>query len=99
MPNIADMKYGFESSGVSAYLEEVRASSLETASEHAEDISKIKSALEDTWEGKSREKYLVNLAQDVKKFQDALLGLYNAFEKEVANTAVNMKEFDENLIK
>lgn len=99
MPSIGDMQYGFETAGIETYIEEVRANSLEKAQNDADDISEIRSALDATWEGASKDAYLAGLVQDIAKFKEALANLYTGFVTEVHNASESMKNFDSNLIK
>lgn len=99
MPTINEMQYGFDAAGIESYVEEVKAKSLEAAKEAAKETAPIKDALDQVWDGESKDKYFENLNADVNKFCEALDDLYAGFTTEVSNAAMVMKEHDKNMIK
>ena len=99
MPNISEMSYGHDVSGLETYLADIKSNSLKAASEAAANTNVIRTALDETWEGNAKYDYLNNLREDVQHFQAALESLYDSFVQEVNNAAKAMHDFDEHLIK
>ena len=61
MPTIGDMSHGFDAAGVDNYLEEIKSIVLNQAGEKVKDITLIKTACEQNWEGVAREQFVANV--------------------------------------
>lgn len=99
MPTIGDLEYGYNTEGVEAFIEAIKANALNKASEAVKNISKIKEACENNWEGKSRENFVHNLEQDSQYVADQFERLYGILVKEINQISVAMQNKDGELIK
>lgn len=91
-------EYGFDSQGVENLLAEIRGVVITQAADDAiKELSQIKTACNENWQGESREVFLKRLEEDANAFSNSLKELYNAFEKEIMNAAFNFNNFDKNL--
>lgn len=99
MPSISDMQYGYDTAGVSEYLEAIKSEALQLAKEAVLDVSEIKSCCEENWEGKARENFVVNLEKDAKHVSEQFDALYNVLVAEVNSLNAAMANKDEELIK
>lgn len=98
MPAISEMSYGYDSTGVSNYLEDIKAELLTQAQADIEDVSSIETACNTHWEGKSKDAFLVNLKKDAKHVSDQFGVLYNVLVSEVNSVQAAMANKDEELI-
>lgn len=99
MPTIGDLEYGYNTEGVEAFIEAIKAQALNEASEAVKNISKIREACENNWEGKSRENFIHNLEQDSQYVADQFERLYGILVKEINQISVVMQNKDGELIK
>lgn len=99
MPTIGDLEYGYNTEGVEAFIEAIKANALQKAGEAVKNISKIKEACENNWEGKSRENFVHNLEQDSQYVADQFERLYGILVKEINQISVAMQNKDGELIK
>jgi len=99
MPTISDLQYGYDNSGLEAYLEEIKAMFLDEAKTRVEDISAIKTCCENEWEGKARENFVANLEKDSKHVGEQFEALYQVLVNEINSLNAAMANKDEELIK
>ncbi len=99
MAEISGMEYGFDAAGVSNYINEVRVKLLNTASNRLKDYSKIKSILEEEWNGQARDNFLSNLENDVEHVIEQFAKLIEVFENEVNSVQAAIAHKDQELIK
>lgn len=98
MPTIKELQYGYNTEGVEAFIEAIRAKALNEASETVKDISKIREACENNWEGTARENFINNLTQDSQYVSDQFERLYDILIREINSISVAMQNKDGELI-
>lgn len=98
MPTIGEMEYGFDSNGIESYLDEIKASVLETAKNDVLDISSIKNVCDAEWTGIAKDNFLQNLEKDTRHVAEQYDELFNVLTSEVNSIAAAMANKDEKLI-
>lgn len=99
MPTIQDLEYGYNTDGVEAFIEAIKAQALNEASETVKNISKIRETCENNWEGKARENFIHNLEQDSTYVANQFERLYSILVKEIGSLSNAMQNKDGDLIK
>lgn len=98
MPAIGDFEYGYEASGVQAYLDEIHADCIVEAQTAVEDTSSIETILDNEWEGKARDNFKQNLKNDAKHVSEQFDALYTVLTQEINSLQAAMANKDEELI-
>jgi len=98
MPEIGEMQYGYSTEGVSEYLEAIKSEALTNAKDAVKDISLIKTACDNNWEGKAKDNFKVNLQKDADHVADQFDALYNILVSEINSLNAAMANKDEELI-
>ena len=95
---IGSMSYGYDEAGVETYLAAIKADLLTTAQEHVKDTSTIKTACNEHWAGKAKDKFIENLDTDAEHVAEQFNGLYLVLEGEINQALAAMKSKDDNMI-
>ncbi len=98
MPSIGDMQYGFDSTGVDQYLNDIKAIVLTNAAGLIKDTSAIKTTCDNEWEGKAKEAFEANLDKTANHVADQFTSLYNVLNSEVDQVHAAMANKDESMI-
>jgi uncharacterized protein YukE len=98
MPTIGEFAYGYDTEGVTTYLDNIKSESLDKAKAAVEDISAIQQVCENEWEGKARENFITNLQKDANHVGDQFDALYNVLVNEINSLNAAMANKDEELI-
>lgn len=96
---VYDFSYGYNSSGVESYLEEIKSHAIQEAKDAVLNINEIKTCCESEWEGKARENFVANLAKDAQHIANQFDALYEILVKEINSLNAAMANKDETLIK
>lgn len=98
MPTIDDLQYGYDSAGVTQYLDDIKADSLEKAKKAVLETSEIKKVCENEWEGASRDKFVANLDEDAQFVANQFDALYEVLEGEINQVLATMANNDQKLM-
>lgn len=98
MPTISDFSYGFSSSGVDAYLEDIKSNALQNAKDAVTNLTDINSVLDTEWEGKAKDNFKTNLNKDAKHVADQFDALFTILTTEVHSVEAAMANKDNELI-
>lgn len=99
MPSIGDLNYGFDSNGLSDYLDAIKSEYLTKAADAVLNYGSIVSCCENEWEGQARDNFVENLKKDAQHVADQYQALYEALVAEFNSLAAAMANKDQELIK
>lgn len=95
MADFNSMQYGTSKSGVNSLHESIP---IEPLTEQILDISTIKEACNNNWEGVSKDKFLAALENDVNMLEKNIIHLYRLLDREISAVYFAYDKFDQNLI-
>ena len=95
---IADFSQGFDTSGVIAYLSEIKSECLDKASEDVLETSGLKQACTDNWSGQACEDFKTKLDDAARHLSAQYKTLYDNLANQINKAALDMKTFDEGLL-
>lgn len=98
MPSIGDLQFGYDTNGVSDYLDAIHSEALQQAKDAVLNTSAIETCCNNEWEGRAKENFLNNLRTDAQHVADQFEALYGVLVSEVNSLNAAMANKDESLI-
>ena len=95
---INDLSIGVSTSGLQAYLDELRASLLTEVESKIDDYTTVKSALDKGWQGVSRDNFETNFQEMREKVKEDLRLEYSNLHARIEELAYNYVQQDKNMI-
>jgi len=99
MPGIDDLEFGYSTDGVTQYLEDIKANSLEEAKKVVLDTSSIEKVCEAEWVGQARVEFIDGLKKDAQHVADQFDNLYKVLESNITSVQNAMANKDQELFK
>lgn len=98
MPTISEFEFGYDSNGVSEYIENIKSIVLNEAANALDNTSAIEDACNQNWEGIAKDNFLKNLKTDKEHVKEQFQTLYNVLVTEIEQAQEAMGQKDYNLI-
>lgn len=99
MPDIESFSYGYDREGVNKYINDIKATALQEASDAVKNIDAIRNCCNENWKGKAKDNFVFNLEQDSQYVAKQFIKLYANLVQEIESVNAAMANKDEELIK
>lgn len=95
----ASMEYGYNTSEVENFLNEIHSDALQAAKDAVNESSEVENAVNSNWEGKAKEDWLGLFSKDKEHVCTQLDNLYNVLRSEINELNTAMANKDQNMMK
>ena len=95
---IDNATFGYDIAGTQAFLNQLKASYLDTAASDARNVSGIESAIDQSWAGQAADDFKTALHEDANSLSQTLEELYYQLEQEINNIASSIADTDSGLM-
>ena len=92
-------EYGYSTSAVESYLEDIHSSALQAAKDAVNEASVVENAVSNNWEGKAKDDWLEIFAKDRQHVCDQLDNLYAVLRSEINSLNSAMAQKDNTMMK
>lgn len=99
MPSFEELKYGYSKTGLSTYLDAIKATVITKVAEDI--VSKVEdvcTGCDAIWSGKAKDNFCANLRKDATHVAEQYKELYTVLEAEISNAMAVMAKQDNDLI-